>query len=70
MRYGQRVRLEAADAEVEAARDTLASALQAPLNDDGANERISAAANRLRAAQARQTAVRRGMPLIDLVGSG
>lgn len=70
MRHGHRIRVEAADAEVEAARDILAAALRAPLNDDSANERISVAASRLRAAQAHQTAVRTGMRLPGVIGSG
>lgn len=63
--------LQATDQEVEAARDALVLALDASWDDDTASERIIAAMNRLRIAQARQTAARTGMAhLPDLVGNG
>jgi hypothetical protein len=59
------------DNEVEAARDALISALDASWDDETASERIIAAMNRLRVAQARQTAARTGLAhLPDLVGKG
>ena len=57
--------------EVEDARDALVSALDASWDDETASERIIAAMNRLRIAQARETAARTGMAhLPDLVGNG
>lgn len=59
-----------ADDEVESAREALVSALDASWDDDSASERIIAAMNRLRIAQARQTAACTGVtPLPDLVGN-
>lgn len=56
--------------EVETAREALLCALDASWDDDTASERIIAAMNRLRIAQARQTAARTGMDqLPDLVGN-
>lgn len=71
MSCAHRTCLEAADAEVEAARRTLAAALQAPLSDETANERICAAVDRVRAAQARQTAANTELSSVrDWVRSG
>jgi hypothetical protein len=59
------------DEEVDAAREALVCALDASWDDDTASERIVTAMNRLRAAQARQTAARTGLShLPDLVGNG
>lgn len=64
----RRLYLEAANAELAAARASLEHALEAPWDDDGATEVIAAAFHRLRAAQARQTAARTGLThLADLV---
>ena len=62
--------IETADAEVEAARDALVTALEVGWDDETASERIIVAMNRLRAAQLRQTAARTGLGhLPDLVGN-
>ena len=59
------------DDEVEAAREALLLALDASWDDDTASERIITAMNRLRSAQARQTAAHTGLShLPDLVGNG
>ena len=55
------VHLEATRAELAAAEEHLAAALDAPIDDEGANELIAAAIERLRAAQARHTAARSGV---------
>lgn len=65
------VHLEATAEEVDAAQAALISALDASWDDETATERIIVALNRLRAAQARQTAARSGLThLPDLVGWG
>lgn len=70
MSCARQFQLETTDNEVEAARDALVSALDASWDDDTASERIMNAMNRLRLAQARQTAARTGMAhLPDLVGN-
>jgi hypothetical protein len=62
------VELEAADAEVEAARSALVAALETTLDDEYATELISAAARRLREGQVRQAAARIGVPVTALMG--
>jgi hypothetical protein len=64
-----RFQMEVANAEVEEAEQALIAALDTSWEDDGATDRIVAAMNRLRVAQARQTAARTGAHnLPDLVG--
>ena len=65
------VHLEATQSELWAAQEHLLSALDAPPDDEGANERIITALQRLRAAQARHMAARSGLAhLPDLIGRG
>ena len=65
------VHLDAAAAEVDAAQNALIAALDASWDDETATERIVEAMNRLRAAQARETAAGAGVPhLADLIGWG
>lgn len=65
------VHLEATRSELAAAQQHLAAALDAPIDDECANEVITAATERLRAAQARHTAARSGVAhLPDLIGWG
>ena len=71
MSCDHKFRMETTDAEVEAAHDALAYALDAPWDDESASERIMEAMNRLRSAQLRQTAARTGLGhLPDLVSNG
>jgi hypothetical protein len=63
--------LTATKTEVDNAEQQLIAALDAAPDDDMATERITAALNRLRNAQARHTAAASGLPhLPDLVGWG
>ena len=63
--------LEATKTEIDNAEQQLISALDAAPDDEMATERITAALNRLRNAQARHTAARSGLShLPDLVGWG
>jgi len=66
-----RLHLEATSKELAAAQEALATTLTAAPDDEAANERISAAVTRLRAAQARHTAAVSGLAhLPDLIGWG
>jgi hypothetical protein len=63
--------LEATKSEIDNAEQQLIAALDAAPDDEMATERITAALNRLRNAQARHTAAASGLPhLPDLVGWG
>ena len=66
-----RLHLEATRDELAAAQEDLAFSLDAALDDEAANERITAATARLRVAQARHTAAQSGLAhLPDLIGWG
>ena len=63
--------LEATKSEIDNAEQQLIAALDAAPDDETATERITAALNRLRNAQARHTAAATGLAhLPDLVGWG